>query len=172
MNELLVEAGVPEAPRPALGTWLDLVKTWNARIDLTAAKTDRELVASFSGTSMLPSIASGQRVRIRCNPGPIVEGDVIVTTRTAMIVHRAVICAGEVIVTRGDANVLPDEPVRDEHVIGRVEAIEVGDTFVSVPAHRGSIAQRVVRRIIAAVFLRSASMGDRLIRLLLRLRRR
>jgi 16S rRNA (guanine527-N7)-methyltransferase len=41
---LLVEAGVPEAARPAIATWLELVKTWNARIDLTAAKTDRDLV--------------------------------------------------------------------------------------------------------------------------------
>lgn len=44
MNELLVEIGVPDAARAAMATWLELVKTWNARIDLTAAKTDRDLV--------------------------------------------------------------------------------------------------------------------------------
>src|SRR4051812_10341863 len=42
--DLLAEAGVPEAARSSIATWLGLVKSWNARIDLTAAKTDRELV--------------------------------------------------------------------------------------------------------------------------------
>jgi 16S rRNA (guanine527-N7)-methyltransferase len=30
--------------RQSIATWLDLLKTWNARIDLTAAKTDDDLV--------------------------------------------------------------------------------------------------------------------------------
>jgi 16S rRNA (guanine527-N7)-methyltransferase len=42
--DLIVEVGVPEAARAGIAKWLELVKTWNARIDLTAAKTDRDLV--------------------------------------------------------------------------------------------------------------------------------
>lgn len=42
--ELPSEAGIPEDARPSIATWLDLLKTWNARLDLTAAKTDRDLV--------------------------------------------------------------------------------------------------------------------------------
>ena len=44
MEALLGDAGVPADARTALGTWLGLIKQWNARIDLTAARDDRELV--------------------------------------------------------------------------------------------------------------------------------
>lgn len=44
MEELLIEAGVAEDRRASLLVWLDLIKQWNARIDLTAARSDRELV--------------------------------------------------------------------------------------------------------------------------------
>lgn len=62
--ELLAEAGVPEAARPAIARWLELVKTWNARIDLTAAKGDRELVDLMVADAMTlaTSIDPDQRV--------------------------------------------------------------------------------------------------------------
>lgn len=64
MNELLVEIGVPPEARAALATWLELIKTWNARIDLTAAKTDRELVDLMVADALLlsTSIDEGRRV--------------------------------------------------------------------------------------------------------------
>lgn len=34
---------VPESARPALQTWLDLLREWNQRMDLTAARNDDEL---------------------------------------------------------------------------------------------------------------------------------
>lgn len=62
--ELLAEAAIPEAARPAIATWLDLVKTWNARIDLTAAKTDRDLVDLMVADALVLSreIEPGLRV--------------------------------------------------------------------------------------------------------------
>lgn len=44
MEELLALAGIEEERRAALKTWLGLITQWNARIDLTAARSDRELV--------------------------------------------------------------------------------------------------------------------------------
>lgn len=44
MEDLLAEAGIAGAALAPLRTWLELIKQWNARIDLTAARSDRELV--------------------------------------------------------------------------------------------------------------------------------
>lgn len=62
--DLLAEAGVPEAARTAIATWLDLVRTWNARIDLTAAKGERELVDLMVADALVLAgkIAEGARV--------------------------------------------------------------------------------------------------------------
>lgn len=40
----LATLGVPSAAVPGLLTWLDLLRQWNARIDLTAARNDDELI--------------------------------------------------------------------------------------------------------------------------------
>lgn len=64
MIELLAEAAVPEAARPAIATWLALVKTWNARIDLTAAKTDRELVDLMVADALVLSQNIDQGARV------------------------------------------------------------------------------------------------------------
>lgn len=39
----LLTLGAPTAAVPALRVWLDLLRQWNARMDLTAARTDDEL---------------------------------------------------------------------------------------------------------------------------------
>ena len=36
--------GIPEPAREPIATWLDLLRTWNRRIDLTAARSDDELL--------------------------------------------------------------------------------------------------------------------------------
>jgi 16S rRNA (guanine527-N7)-methyltransferase len=48
----------------ALSAWLDLVATWNARIDLTAARGPEELVDLMLADAMLiaPQLASGTRI--------------------------------------------------------------------------------------------------------------
>jgi len=40
---LLEELGIAEGARPHVATWLRLLEEWNARIDLTAARGEREL---------------------------------------------------------------------------------------------------------------------------------
>lgn len=40
----LRRAGVPESALPAIARWLDLLVEWNARIDLTAARSEDDLV--------------------------------------------------------------------------------------------------------------------------------
>jgi len=62
--DLLAEAGVPEAARASIAAWLDLVRTWNARIDLTAAKTERDLVDLMVADALVlaDKIADGARV--------------------------------------------------------------------------------------------------------------
>lgn len=62
--DLLADAGIPDPARSAIATWLALVKTWNARIDLTAAKDDRALVDLMVADALVLSgkIASGARV--------------------------------------------------------------------------------------------------------------
>lgn len=45
--------GVAEHARAALTTWLEGVVEWNARIDLTAARTDEELVALMVADALL-----------------------------------------------------------------------------------------------------------------------
>jgi hypothetical protein len=133
-------------------------------------KTGRELVASFAGNSMLPAIAAGQRVRIQCNPETIQPGDVIVTARDSMIVHRAILCTADAILTRGDANILFDLPIAPADVIGRVEAVEASDVFIATPQHRESALQRLIHKLTVAVFVRSPARGARFIALLLRFR--
>jgi 16S rRNA (guanine527-N7)-methyltransferase len=48
----------------ALGVWLELLKEWNARIDLTAARTDDELVDLMVADALVlaPRIPQGARV--------------------------------------------------------------------------------------------------------------
>lgn len=51
-------------PRPALATWLGLLEQWNARIDLTAARTPDELcdLMLADAVFLAPRVARGARV--------------------------------------------------------------------------------------------------------------
>ena len=71
MMDLIVEVGVPEAARAAIAKWLELVKIWNARIDLTAAKTDRELVDLMVADALVlaSNIESGTVVDVGSGAG-------------------------------------------------------------------------------------------------------
>lgn len=64
LREMFDEAAIPEAPRSAIVTWLELLKQWNARIDLTAARSDRELVDLMIADALVigSRIADGKRV--------------------------------------------------------------------------------------------------------------
>jgi 16S rRNA (guanine527-N7)-methyltransferase len=57
-------AGVDDAVQRALGAWIDLVAAWNARVDLTAARNQDELVDLMLADALLlaPRLPAGARV--------------------------------------------------------------------------------------------------------------
>jgi 16S rRNA (guanine527-N7)-methyltransferase len=57
-------ADLTDPVRDALGVWLERLKEWNARIDLTAARTDDELVDLMVADALVlaPHIPEGARV--------------------------------------------------------------------------------------------------------------
>jgi hypothetical protein len=101
----------------------------------------RQFVTSFSGTSMLPAIAPGQLVAVTCGIEPTV-GDVAVFRYSDQVgVHRVVARTASWILTWGDNNPLPDEPIAPERVIG---------TIRGVPAAARSLHRRVFLRLLGA----------------------
>jgi len=97
-----------------------------AEIDGVAAlwrRGGREFVTSFNGTSMLPAIAPGQQVTVTCGVEPVV-GDVAVFRYDDHVgVHRVVARSETWLLTWGDANPLPDEPVLPARVIGVIRDV-------------------------------------------------
>ena len=86
----------------------------------------REFVTSFNGTSMLPAIAPGQQVAVACGIEPMV-GDVAVFRYDNQVgVHRVVARTAAWLLTWGDNNPLPDEPISPELVIGVISDVAPG----------------------------------------------
>ena len=80
----------------------------------------REFATSFEGTSMVPAIGPGEQVVVACGVAPVV-GDVIVFRFDDRVgVHRVVARTEGWLMTWGDANPLPDEPILHSQVIGTV----------------------------------------------------
>jgi len=103
----------------------------------------RRLVTSFNGTSMLPSIAPGQSVTVLCGVEPMV-GDVAVFRYSDQVgVHRVVLRAADWLLTWGDNNPLPDDPVPLERVIG---------TIRDVPLLAQSLRRRLLLRFLGTPF--------------------
>jgi hypothetical protein len=94
----------------------------------------RELVARFGGTSMRPSIAPGQAVVVRCGEWPRI-GDVAVFQRgDVLTVHRVVAEQEGFLLTWGDRNVVPDDPVdASRHLLGVVVALQHDGAWRPVP---------------------------------------
>lgn len=123
-------------------------------------RSGKQLVASFGGRSMLPAIAPGDPLTIDCTPFEPTPGDVIAFLHEGKVVVHRVIAAHGWVVTRGDANRLVDLPMRDPSAL-------LGRITTTLPAGRITIADRVL----VALLRLSFASGERLIRLLIRLRR-
>jgi peptidase S24-like protein len=83
----------------------------------------RQFVTSFSGTSMLPAIAPGQLVSVACGVDPAV-GDVAVFRYSDQVgVHRVVARSSSWLLTWGDNNPLPDDPVEPARIIGAIRDV-------------------------------------------------
>jgi len=93
------------------------------RLDAVATlwkRERREFMTSFDGTSMMPAIAPGEQVVVACGVAPAV-GDVAVFRFNDQVgVHRVAARAEGWLMTWGDANPLPDEPILHDQVIGMV----------------------------------------------------
>jgi len=140
-------------------------------------KTGRELRARFGGSSMLPALAPGTEVLLRCGEagGP---GDVIAFLAAGrLVVHRVVARApdGAWTLTRGDARVLPDVPIRDpDAILGRVAGVWRDGALEGLPAAFDSLSRRLALRLVCAALraspgaattaLRSLHTATRLVR--------
>ena len=119
----------------------------------------RELSTSFLGTSMLPTIAPGQPVTIRCGDS-FTPGDVVLLVLgSTILVHRLELVSrdGERVLTRGDHHVLPDFPARVEDVLGVVGG---------APPAPGGVFRALILRVCAPVFQRDQEICHDLIRTL------
>jgi hypothetical protein len=95
----------------------------------------RQFDTSFNGTSMLPAISPGQLVTVACGVEPVV-GDVAVFRYSDQIgVHRVVARSSGWLLTWGDNNPLPDEPVAPIRIIGAIR---------DVPAARKSLQRSML----------------------------
>jgi len=84
-------------------------------------RTGRELVTRFTGTSMQPTIADGAAVRLVCADDVSIGDVVAYVYGDRVIVHRIVAIWAGRLVTRGDANVLPDPKLLEsKDIIGKV----------------------------------------------------
>ena len=106
----------------------------------------REIVARFGGTSMQPTIPPGAEVLLRCGEEARV-GDVIAfVADDRPIVHRIVAAAPDqgLVLTCGDALVVPDPPITDRgRIIGRVVSVRRDGDMIPVPAPADRLARRL-----------------------------
>jgi len=98
---------------------LDSLSTPELEAISTLWKRERRvLVTSFTGVSMLPAIAPGQEVVVQCGVEPAVGDVAVFHFRDRLAVHRVVPRTATWLLTWGDANPLPDEPIEPIHVLG------------------------------------------------------
>ena len=110
------------------------------------------LEATITGTSMLPTLPDGARVRIRPSADEdYAVGDVVVCVlKDALYAHRVVrrgrAGGATVLVTLGDHRALCDPPVRAADALGRIEACWRDEDWHGLaPAPpRTPIAQRLI----------------------------
>ena len=130
MEEIHIET----LPREELAAIADLWK-----------RSHREISTRFGGVSMVPTIPPGTSVRITCG-GAASPGDVLVFFhRGEIVVHRLLRENGQWILTRGDANPIPDHPVATAGLIGRVTAVERENSWQSPPAWTETGEQKIAR---------------------------
>src|SRR6185436_20741059 len=118
------------------------------------ARTRGELVASFRGSSMEPTIRDGAELLLRHGVAPAV-GDIVafLTAGGSLVLHRVEVVSARhgSLLTRGDARWLPDAPLRDARtIVGVVVGAREGSGFVDPPS-----APRGVLRTVALLPFRA-----------------
>lgn len=112
----------------------------------------REMTVAFGGTSMLPAIAPGQRVLLRCGVWPQSGEVAVFLWQDQLAVHRVVARAANDswLLTWGDANLLPDDPVGDPtRIVGVIAAAERQGSMEPVMSRRRSLIRAGLVRFLA-----------------------
>jgi hypothetical protein len=134
-------------PRNAVGGLLGL---------LQAVRT--ELVATIDGVSMTPTIAPGTQVRLRrADVYSLKSGDVVAFEYIGRFMAHRIVRIGRTrasgghLLTRGDAMLLHDVPVRLDCVIGIVTAQQIDGNWVPVGRARGGSFRQAISGVFTAV---------------------
>ena len=100
-------------------------------------KLGRQQVMRMIGNSMRPCIRHGNRLHVELRPTRFRLGDVLIRRQQGkLIAHRLIAVRGEMLLLRGDANVVPDPPVLKNQIIGRVTGVEYGTGFADYSSLR------------------------------------
>ncbi|MGH9459416.1 MAG: hypothetical protein ACRD2J_17415 [Thermoanaerobaculia bacterium] len=89
-----------------------IAKVWKERRET--------IVARFGGRSMLPTISSETDLELACGDLPRAGEVVAYEFRDQLVVHRVLAVRHGVMLTRGDAAIVPDSPVLTSRVLGVV----------------------------------------------------
>jgi len=157
-------AAPQETRLPTAAEWPAIAGIWK--------KTGRELVTRFGGSSMEPTIPPETEVRLLC--GERAEpGDVIAfLAHDQVMVHRVVATGPDWVLTRGDAQVLPDPPIVDRTVIlGRILEVRRTAGWTDPAPSPPSWMRAAVCGLCMGVLWSSPPAGAALVRVLLALRR-
>jgi hypothetical protein len=110
----------------------------------------REVVTSFQGTSMLPTIAPGVEVLLDCGREWQI-GDIIAFVDSGhLAVHRIMAASADRqwLLTRGDHRIIPDEPFEaQDAVIGVITRVRVREEWIAPsPLQKSWLRERVLQR--------------------------
>lgn len=120
-----------------------------------------QLESKIRGWSMAGSLPAGCRIRIRCEhlsgmpAGCVVafmSGNTLIAHRIAHLGRERAM--GAWAITRGDATLLPDAPIGDADVVGRVVAVATEGQWRDVSA-----APRRARPLLSALVLRVCTLA-------------
>jgi len=101
---------------------------------------ERVIECRLRGASMAGAIPAGSRIRIALASGPYQVGDVVAFMDDAqVVVHRIAHMSGRrdaqgnaLIITRGDAMIVPDAPIENRAVLGRLSAMASGTDWRAI----------------------------------------
>jgi len=131
------------------------------------ARTRGELVASFRGSSMEPTVRDGAELLLRHGIAPSV-GDIVafLATGGSLVLHRveAVSARDGSLLSRGDSLWLPDPPLRDTRaIVGVVVGVREGSGFVDPPSAPRGVLRTVALLPFRAVHGASPATAARLL---------
>jgi phage repressor protein C with HTH and peptisase S24 domain len=137
-------------------TGLSRVENLSEAAELIEALLGEGLDVAFvaKGTSMLPAIRPGDRLRVRRLDAPVRRGDIVLARSEAgLTAHRVKRIAADgartVVVTRGDWHAVEDPPVEPAAILGRVVEVRRDGRAVRLGRRRplAAVARGIARRL-------------------------